>query len=182
MLLKHVLLLLILSILSSMTLTVAGLLYVEHVNMVDSVYTKYGFPYWWLMHVGVTIAGVTDVWRFEASNLVKDAALFFLLSLGSWFLVLVSKERMTLATKTKSKLKITILALFALTSASFVLCTLFYHIAIDRTPSFHLTLKGDLLGEISLMLIPVTLVFFFSTAALSTFALIRFLTKKLKRQ
>jgi len=104
MLLKHVLLLLILSILSSMTLTVAGLLYVEHVNMVDSVYTKYGFPYWWLIHIGVTIAGVTDVWRFDTSNLVKDMVLFFLLSLGSWLLILLSKQRMTLTTKTKSKM------------------------------------------------------------------------------
>lgn len=40
-----------------------------------TVYTKYGFPYWWLMHVSVTIAGVTDIWRFETSNLVKDMVL-----------------------------------------------------------------------------------------------------------
>jgi len=79
------------------------------------------------------------------------------------------------------KLKITILALFASTSASWVLCTLFYHIAIDRTPSFHQTLRGDILGEISLMLIPVTFALFFSTVALSTFALIRFFVKKLRR-
>jgi len=101
--LKHVLLLLILSILSSMTLTVAGLLYIEHVNMIDSVYTKYGFPYWWVIHVDETIAGVTDIWRFETSNLAKDVALFFLLSLGFWFLILLSKQRTTQTTKTKSK-------------------------------------------------------------------------------
>jgi len=103
MLLKQVLLLLILSILSSMALTVAGLLYIEHVNMTDSVYTKYGFPYWWLIHVDVTFAGLTDIWHFETSNLVKDTALFFLLSLGFWSLILLSKQKMTLKTKKKSK-------------------------------------------------------------------------------
>ena len=102
MFLKRLVLLLILSILSSMALTVAGLLYVEHVNMTDSVYTNYGFPYWWLTHVGVTLAGPTDTWWFEKSNLVKDMILFFLLSLGFWFLILLSKERMT-HTITKSK-------------------------------------------------------------------------------
>ena len=80
------------------------------------------------------------------------------------------------------KLSIAILVLFAFTFISFILCTLFYHIAIDRTPSFHLTLSGDTLGEISLMLIPVTVVFFFSTVALSIFAFIRFIVRKPRRQ
>lgn len=79
------------------------------------------------------------------------------------------------------KLKIAIVALFAFTSVSFILSTLLYHIAIDRTPSFHLTLRGDILGEISLVLIPVTFVFLFSTAALSIFVIIRFFVKKLRR-
>jgi len=79
------------------------------------------------------------------------------------------------------KLQIAIMVLFALTFVSFILCTLFYHIAINRTPSFHLALKGDILGEISLMLIPVTFVFLFSTVALSMFAVIRFFVKKLRR-
>ena len=79
------------------------------------------------------------------------------------------------------KLKIAIVALFAFTSVSFILSTLFYHIAINRTPSFHLTLRGDILGEISLVLIPVTFVFLFSTVALSMFALVRFFVKKLRR-
>lgn len=79
------------------------------------------------------------------------------------------------------KLKIAIVALFAFTSVSFILSTLFYHIAITRTPSFHLTLRGDILGEISLVLIPVTFVFLFSTVALSMFALVRFFVKKLRR-
>jgi len=103
MLLKHVLFLFVLSILSSPILTVAGLLYVEHVSMTDSVYTKYGFPYWWLIHVSETFGGVTDIWSFEASNFVKDMMLFFLLSLGFGILVLLSKQRTTLATKMKSK-------------------------------------------------------------------------------
>jgi len=86
-----------------MILTTAGLLYIEHVNMTDSVYTQYGFPYWWLIHVSVTFAGVTDIWHFETSNLVKDVVLFFLLSLGGWLLIFLSKQRMTPTTKTKSK-------------------------------------------------------------------------------
>jgi len=81
-----------------------------------------------------------------------------------------------------NKLKIGIMVLFVLTFVSFILCSLFYHIAVDRTPSFHLTLTGDVLGEISLMLIPVTFALLFSAVALSMFALIRFLAKKLKRQ
>ncbi len=101
--LKQVLLLLILSLLSSMTLTFGGLLYAEHVDMTDSVYTKYGFPYWWLVNFSVTIAGKTDIWHFETSNLVKDMVLFFLLSLGFWFVILLTKRRMTLRTKMKGK-------------------------------------------------------------------------------
>jgi len=93
MLSKYVLLLLILSLLSSVALTIGSLLYTEHINMVDFVATKYGFPYWWLMHIRVTIAGITDIWRFERTNLVKDMALFFLLSLGFWFVILLSKQR-----------------------------------------------------------------------------------------
>jgi len=101
--LKHVLLLLILSFLSSITLTTAGLLHVEGVNMLDFVASKYGFPYWWLIHVHVTIAGKTDIWCLETANLTKDIILFFLLSLGFWFLILFSKQRMTLRTKIKGK-------------------------------------------------------------------------------
>jgi len=103
MLLKHVLVLLILSILSSMTLTLAGLLYIEEVYMIDFAATKYGFPYWWLIHIHVTFAGKTDIWRFETSNFIKDMILFFLLSLGFGILVLLSKQRMTLTTKMKRK-------------------------------------------------------------------------------
>ena len=77
------------------------------------------------------------------------------------------------------KLKIAIVALFTFTSVSFILSTLFYHIAINRTPTFHLTLRGDILGEISLILIPVTFIFLLSSIGLSIFALIRFLVKKL---
>jgi len=90
---KYVLLLLILSLLSSMTLTAVGLLYIEHINMVDFVATKHGFPHWWLMHIRETFAGITDNWQFEKSNLVKNIALFFLLSLGFWFAILLSKQR-----------------------------------------------------------------------------------------
>jgi len=104
--LKYVLLLLILSfsLSSSIALTIIGLLHVEHVNMIDSVDTKYGFPYWWLMHVSETIAGRTDIWRLETSNLVKDMMLFFLLSLGFLcvIVILLSKQRMILRTKIKN--------------------------------------------------------------------------------
>ena len=79
------------------------------------------------------------------------------------------------------KLKIAIVALFAFAFVSFILSTLFYHIAINRTPSFHLTLRGDILGEISLVLIPVTFVFLFSTVALSMFAVIRFFVRRHRR-
>jgi len=106
MLLKYVLFLLILSLSlsSSVALTIVGLLHMEHVSMIDSVYTKYGFPYWWLMHVGVTIAGRADVWRLETSNLVKDMVLFFLLNLGFWsvIVILLSKQRMVLRTNRHS--------------------------------------------------------------------------------
>jgi len=102
---KYVLLLLVLSLsLSfSIALTVVGLLHVRGIQMIDYSAAEYGFPYSWLIHIGVTIAGRTDIWRFEPSNLVKDMMLFFLLSLGFWFLILLSIERMTLTAKTKSK-------------------------------------------------------------------------------
>jgi len=79
------------------------------------------------------------------------------------------------------KLIIATVALFASTSVSFILSTLFYHIAINRTPSFHLTLRGDMLGEISLILIPVTFIFLLLTASLSAMVAIRFFVRKLRR-
>lgn len=79
------------------------------------------------------------------------------------------------------KLKIAVVALFVCTSVSFILSTLFYHVAISRTPTFHLTLRGDMLGEISLILIPVTFIFLFSSVGLSIFAFIRFLARKLRK-
>jgi len=79
------------------------------------------------------------------------------------------------------KLKVAIVALFASTSISFILSTLFYHIAINRTPSFHLTLGGDMLGEINLILIPVTFIFLLLTASLSAMVAIRFSVRKLRR-
>jgi len=97
MLRKYVLLLLVLSLSlsSSIALTVVGLLYVRRIQMIDYSAAEFGFPYSWLIHIGVTIAGRTDIWRFEPSNLVKDMILFFLLSFGLWFLILLSIERMT---------------------------------------------------------------------------------------
>ena len=103
MLLKHVLFLLILSILSSMILTGGSLLYTQTIEMIDFAATRYGFPYWWFEHVYVTFAGRTDIWRFETSNLVKDMVLFFLLSLGFWFIIPLSKQRM--APRTRMKIK-----------------------------------------------------------------------------
>jgi len=79
------------------------------------------------------------------------------------------------------KLKVAIVALFVSTSVSFILFTLFCHIAINRTPSFHLTLRGDMLGEISLMLIPVTFIFLLLTASLSAMVAVRFFVRKLRR-
>ena len=93
--LKHVLLLLILSVLTSITLTALGLLYTEHVSITDSQYTKYGFPYWWIIHVTETIAGRTDIWQHETSNLLKNIALFFTLSLGLGYLILPSAQKTT---------------------------------------------------------------------------------------
>jgi len=86
-----------------MMLTVAGLLYIERVSIIDFAATKYGFPYWWLIHVYVTFAGKTDIWSFEASNFIKDMILFFLLSLGFGILILLLKQRLTLTTKMKSE-------------------------------------------------------------------------------
>ena len=93
--LKHVLLLLILSILTSFALTALGLLYTEHVSITDSQYTKYGFPYWWIIHVTETFAGRTDIWQQDTSNLLKNIALFFTLSLGLGYLILLSTQRTT---------------------------------------------------------------------------------------
>jgi hypothetical protein len=103
--LEHVLLILLLSALSSIALTALGLLYTEHVSMMDSVYTKYGFPYWWIVHVTVTFAGAANIWHYETPNLAKDVALFFLLSLGIGFLILFSKQRKTQTTKEQSDAK-----------------------------------------------------------------------------
>lgn len=88
---KHVLLF-TLSIPSSVVLTVASLLYSEYTNATDFVATKYGFPYWWLMNIHATVAGLTDVWSYEISNLAKDMALFFLLSLVFWLVILLKKR------------------------------------------------------------------------------------------
>ena len=100
---KYALLLLVLSLSCSVALTVVGLLYVRGISMIDYSAVKYGFPYSWLTHIGVTIAGRTDIWRFEPSSMVKDMVLFFLLSLGFWFLVLFFKERMTLTAEARSE-------------------------------------------------------------------------------
>lgn len=93
--LRHILLLLILSFPTSVALTALGLLHTEHVSITDSQYTKYGFPYWWIVHVTVTIAGPTDIWQHETSNLLRNIALFFTLSLGLGYLILLLTQRTT---------------------------------------------------------------------------------------
>jgi len=86
-----------------MILTVVGLLYIEAVNIVDFVASRYGFPFWWLMHVMVTFAGITDIWYYDVPNLLKDIVLFFFFSLGFWFVVLLLKQRMTTRTEIKRR-------------------------------------------------------------------------------
>jgi hypothetical protein len=92
---KYAMLLLVLSLSlsSSIALTVVSLLYVRGIQMIDYSAVEYGFPYPCLTHIGVTIAGRTDIWRFEPSNLVKDVTLFFLLSFGLWSIILLSMQR-----------------------------------------------------------------------------------------
>jgi hypothetical protein len=70
--------------------------------MMDSVYIKYGFPYRWVTHVTLTFAGAADIWHYETLNLAKDVILFFLLSLGIGFLILLSRQRTTQTTETQA--------------------------------------------------------------------------------
>ena len=99
---KRVLVLLILSISSSMILTAGSLLHKQTVEMQDFVVDRYGFPYWWFEHVYVTFEGKTHYSHIEMSNLAKDIVLYLLVSLGIWFIILLSKQRRTQSTKMKT--------------------------------------------------------------------------------
>jgi len=60
-LVKHVLLLLILSLLSCIGLTIGSLLYVQRIVMQDSDTVMYGFPLPWIKRILSTFAGPTDI-------------------------------------------------------------------------------------------------------------------------
>jgi len=89
---KRLLLLLSFSILASGILTMAGLLNYELIRYADFWADRFGFPYWWVEHVLVTFAGPMDYWHLEIVNLVKDIALYFLLSFGLSFAILIFRQ------------------------------------------------------------------------------------------
>jgi hypothetical protein len=90
---KSVLILLVLSILSSLILSVASLLYRETVQIVDYSAVRFGFPCHCIEHVLVTFAGPTNRWYFIGENLVMDVNLYFLLSLGLWSFIILPKNK-----------------------------------------------------------------------------------------
>jgi len=89
---RQFLLLLAISVLSTLILTAGGLTNREPIRHMDFVADRFGFPYWWVEHVSVTFAGVTDYWHFEITNLVKNIILFFLLTFGCGLAVLLLKQ------------------------------------------------------------------------------------------
>jgi hypothetical protein len=89
---KRIILLLAFSILISLSLTIVGLLNYELIRYADFWADRFGFPYWWVEHVLETFAGPKDYWHLEVANLVKNIILYFLLSFGSGFAILVFKQ------------------------------------------------------------------------------------------
>ena len=57
---------------------IASLASYECVDVPDLTVTRYGFPLVWLSHQNMSIAGPTDVWSFERTNLILD--LWYLIS------------------------------------------------------------------------------------------------------
>ncbi len=99
MMIKSVLLLLVLSVLSSLILSAASLLYHETVQMTDFSAVRYGFPCYYVEHVLVNFAGPTNRWYFTGENLVTDVNLCFLLSLGLWFAILLIRNKRHMHTR-----------------------------------------------------------------------------------
>lgn len=92
---KNALLLLVLSVLSSLILSAASLLYHETVQMTDFSAVRYGFPCYYVEHVLVNFAGPTNRFVFIGLNFVVDMNMCFLVSLGLWtaiFLLRIKKR------------------------------------------------------------------------------------------
>jgi hypothetical protein len=81
------------SILSTLVLAVCGLLCQQRISMVDYEAVQYGFPYRWLEHVLVTFAGRADYFRVDTANLIRNIALYFVLSLSFCIGIFLVKQR-----------------------------------------------------------------------------------------
>ena len=62
------------SLILGIVFTVASLARYELVDVPDLTVTRFGFPLVWLSHQTMSIAGPTDVWSFEKTNLILDFA------------------------------------------------------------------------------------------------------------
>jgi hypothetical protein len=93
---RNVLFALVLSVLTSLALAAVSLLYQESVQMIDYSAVRYGFPCYYIEHVTVTFAGITNRWFFIGQNLALDIDLYFLIGLGLWSaILLISSNRLS---------------------------------------------------------------------------------------
>jgi hypothetical protein len=60
--------------------TLASLARYERIDVPDLAATRHGFPLVWLSHQTMSIAGPTDIWYFEWTNLILDFAFWYLIS------------------------------------------------------------------------------------------------------
>lgn len=61
-------------------LTLASTVRLETESIPDLAVTKYGFPFYWVHHQTVSIAGSVDVWLFQWLSLVIDIVFWFIIS------------------------------------------------------------------------------------------------------
>jgi hypothetical protein len=79
---KRIVLILIAASLISAVIAVGNLLYRQAIKYADSEADRFGFPYYWIVHVKATFAGPADYWNIETSNLAMNIVLFFLVSIA----------------------------------------------------------------------------------------------------
>ena len=61
-------------------LTLASMVHFETESVPDLKVVKYGFPFYWIHHQTVSIAGPVDIWSFQWLSLVIDFVFWFIIS------------------------------------------------------------------------------------------------------
>jgi hypothetical protein len=79
---KRIVIFLIAAGLISVIIAVGSLLYRQATKYEDFEADRFGFPYYWIVHVKATFAGPADYWNIETSNLAMNIVLFFLASIA----------------------------------------------------------------------------------------------------